>query len=50
LADGRREEFSPLRTEYKFEPKESLKLLDDGQHVLAADQYSIWLLEFPSTL
>jgi hypothetical protein len=45
LSTGLRQEISPLRPEYKFEPKESLQLLDDGKHVLAADQYSIWLLE-----
>jgi hypothetical protein len=25
--------------------QESLQLLDDGKHILAADQFSIWLLE-----
>ena len=45
MADGRREQFPPLRTDYPFEPKESLQLLDDGKHVLAADQISVWLLE-----
>ena len=45
LADGRREEFLPLRTDYPFNPRESLQLLDDGKHVLAADQISLWLLE-----
>ena len=45
LADGRREQFLPPRTDYPFEPKESLQLLDDGIHVLAADQFSLWLLE-----
>jgi len=45
LADGRREQFPPLRTDYPFEPKETLQLMDDGKHVLAADQFSLWLLE-----
>jgi hypothetical protein len=45
LADGRREQLPPLRTDYPFELRESLQLLDDGKHILAADQYSIWLLE-----
>lgn len=45
MADGRREELPPLRKDYPFEPKESLQLLDDGIHVLAADQFSLWLLE-----
>jgi len=45
LADGRREKFPPLRTDYPFQPKESLQLLADGKHVLAADQISLWLLE-----
>jgi hypothetical protein len=45
LADGRRETLSPLRTDYPFEPKESLQLLDDGKHVLAADEISLWRLE-----
>ena len=45
LADGRREALPPARTDYPFEIKESLQLLDDGKHVLVADQYSIWLLE-----
>lgn len=45
LADGEREQLPPLRTDYPFEPKESLQLLDDGKHVLAADQISVWLLE-----
>jgi hypothetical protein len=45
LPDGRTEQFPPLRTDYPFEPKESLQLLEDGKHVLAADQYSLWLLE-----
>ena len=49
LADGRKEELPPLRTDYPFEPKESLQLLDDRKHVLAADQFSIWLLELGST-
>ena len=45
LADGRREELPPLRTDYPFNPRQSLQLLDDGKHVLAADQISLWLLE-----
>jgi hypothetical protein len=45
MADGRREEFLPLRTDYPFNPRESLQLLNDGKHVLAADQISLWLLE-----
>jgi hypothetical protein len=45
LTDARREKFSSPRAEYEFEPKEALQLLDDGKQVLAADQYSIWLLE-----
>jgi hypothetical protein len=45
LADGRREELPPARTDYAFEIKESLQPLDDGEYVLVADQYSIWLLE-----
>ena len=45
LADGRREELPPPRTDYPFEVRESLQLLDDGKRILAADQYSIWLLE-----
>jgi hypothetical protein len=45
MADGRREALPPPRTDYPFEIKESLQLLDDGKHVLVADQYSIWLLE-----
>ena len=43
MAGGNRSR--PARTDYPFEIKESLQLLDDGKHVLAADQYSIWLLE-----
>lgn len=35
----------PLLTDNQFEPKESPQLLDDGKHVLAADHYSLWLLE-----
>ena len=45
LADGTREQFPPLRTDYPFEPNEALQLMDDGKHVLAADQFSLWLLE-----
>jgi len=45
LADGRREELPAPRTDYLFEIRESLQLLDNGKHILAADQYSIWLLE-----
>lgn len=45
LADGTREELPPLRSDYPFVPRESLQLLDDGKHVLAADQISLWLLE-----
>ena len=45
LADGRREELPPARTDYLFEIRESLQLLDNGKHILAADQYSIWLLQ-----
>jgi hypothetical protein len=45
LADGTREPYPPLRTDYAFEPRESFQLLPDGKHVLAADQFSIWLLE-----
>ena len=45
LADGKREELPPLRTDYPIKLDESLQLLDDGKHVLAADQFSIWLLE-----
>jgi hypothetical protein len=45
LADGRREELPPPRTDYPFNPRESLQLLDDGKHVLAADQISLWLPE-----
>jgi hypothetical protein len=45
MADGRREQLPPLRTDYPFQPKESLQLLDDGIHVLAADQISLWLLD-----
>jgi hypothetical protein len=48
MADGRREELPPLRTDYPFQPRESLQLLDDGKHVLAADQISLWLLELKS--
>ena len=35
----------PVLTDNPFEPKESPQLLDDGKHVLAADHYSLWLLE-----
>jgi hypothetical protein len=45
MADGERKELPPPRTDYPFEIKESLQLLDDGKHILVADQYSIWLLE-----
>jgi hypothetical protein len=45
LADGRREPLPSPRADYEFAPTESLKLLEDGKHVLAADQFSIWLLE-----
>ena len=45
LADGRREKLPPPRTDSPFEPTESLQLLDDGKHILAADQISVWLLE-----
>ena len=45
LADGHREKFPPLRTDYPFQPRESLQLLADGKHILAADQISLWLLE-----
>jgi hypothetical protein len=45
MVDGRREKFPPLRTDYPFEPRQSLQLLDDGIHVLAADQTSLWLLD-----
>ena len=45
LADGRREELPPPGTDYPFEVRESLQLLNDGKHILAADQYSLWLLE-----
>jgi hypothetical protein len=45
LADGTREQFPPLRTDYAFEPQESFQLLPDGKRVLAADQFSLWLLE-----
>jgi hypothetical protein len=45
LAGGTREELPPPRTDYPFEIKESLQLLDDGKNVLMADQYSIWLLQ-----
>jgi len=45
LADGRREELPAPRTDYLFEIRESLQLLDNGKHILAADQYSIWLLQ-----
>jgi hypothetical protein len=45
LADGTTEQFPPLRTDYPMDLQESFQLLDDGKHVLAADQYSIWLLE-----
>jgi hypothetical protein len=44
LADGRREELPPLRTDYPFEPRESLQFTSDGNHILAADQISLWLL------
>jgi len=48
MADGRWQAGStpPARTDYPFEIKESLQLLDDGKHVLVADQYSIWLLNW----
>ena len=45
LADGRREKLPPPRTDSPFEPAESLQLLADGKHILAADQISFWLLE-----
>ena len=45
LANGKREALPPLRTDYPMRLKESLQLLDDGKHVLAADPYSLWLLE-----
>jgi hypothetical protein len=45
MADGRKEKLPPPRTDYPFEIRESLQFLDDGNHVLAADQFSIWLLE-----
>jgi hypothetical protein len=45
FADGRTEALPPLRTDYPIQLRESLQLLDDGKHVLAADQYSLWLLE-----
>jgi hypothetical protein len=45
MADGSSEQLPPLRTDYPFEPRQSLQLLDDGIHVLAADQISLWLLE-----
>jgi hypothetical protein len=45
LADGATEQFPPLRTDYPIELRESLQLLPDGKHVLAADQFSLWLLE-----
>jgi hypothetical protein len=45
MADGRREELPPPRRDYPFEVRESLQLLEDGQRVLVADQYSLWLLE-----
>jgi hypothetical protein len=33
-------------TSYRIVPaKESLQLLADGKHILAADQISVWLLE-----
>jgi hypothetical protein len=46
LTDGARHEFSPLNTKYPFEPRERLQLLPDGKHILAADQYSIRVLQF----
>jgi hypothetical protein len=45
LANGIRQKLPPPRTDYPFEVRESLQLLDDGQRILVADQYSIWLLE-----
>ena len=45
MSDGRREQLTPLRTDYPFEPSECLQLLADGKHVLAADPFSLWLLE-----
>jgi hypothetical protein len=45
LSDGTREQLPPPRTDYEFEPTEALQLLDAGKHILAADQFSIWLLE-----
>ena len=45
MADGTTEQFPPLRTDYPIDLQESLQLLPDGKHVLAADQFSIWLLE-----
>jgi hypothetical protein len=45
LADGRTEKLPPLRTDYPFELRESLQILEGGRHILAADQYSLWLLE-----
>ena len=45
MADGRMEKLPPPRTDYPFEVRESLQLLDDGKHILAADQYSLWLLD-----
>jgi hypothetical protein len=43
------EDFPPFETKYPFAPSEALQLLDDGRRVLAADRFSIWLLELDSS-
>jgi hypothetical protein len=42
------EEFPALETNYEFAPTECLELLEDGKRVLAADRFSVWLLELSS--
>jgi hypothetical protein len=45
MTGGHVEDFPALETEYAFAPSETLQLLNDGRHVLAADRFSVWLLE-----
>ncbi len=35
---------SSTSTDYLFEIREAMQLVNDGKQILAADQYSIWLL------
>ena len=39
------ETFPPVRSEYQFRATQGLQPLDEGKRLLAADEYSLWILE-----